>query len=289
MLRGAHLVYTYYMSEHMRIDKQPLRNTPRTFLALLLGALAAEVPPAAAQTPTEQAQQVLPQTPGRKGVFMIPGWGGRAEDFSPLKESLSAQGVTVHVTDLPTMNAKERGVPEMTDEEFKAEIQILYRRFLSDNGLTPENTTVMGISFGAYLASHLAATENPSAVTLTALAVYPDGTLRAQEPMSQVFTPERYPALKQLRTQSGAVDTSVMGRLKGYRGHFLCIYGTEDKTTPPEIVVRHCTANEQPTIIEVHGAGHTLHGAERTEAHAFIENWLRDPAQALAGGLLTKK
>lgn len=271
-----------------RGDRQNMQK-PRTFMALLLATLA-HAGLADAQTTPEQprAQQESTQSK-RRGAFLIPGWGGHRNDFLPLSEILKSQGVVVHIAELPTANAKETGQHEMSKEEFKTAITKLYQQFLHDNSLTSRETTVMGISFGAYLASHLASTENPAQVILRALAVYPDGTLRDHEPMSGVFEAERYAALKRLRAQDSSYDSEVLERLKSYRGHFLCIYGTADTTTPPQMVFRHCSANEQPTIVEVYGGGHTLHSEHQQRVHTFIDAWLQNPSTAVATEPLSKK
>jgi dienelactone hydrolase len=220
----------------------------------------------------------------RPGVLLVPGWDDGRGPYRRLARELSSRGWICRTVDLPNPSWSAAERQTVTRADNLEDVLRAYDGLAREPAVVPEAITVVGVSYGGYLAAFASAMRPVRRLVLRAPALYRDEgwTLSKEQLDKEDLSVYR---LLRLRPQ----DNRALAACSAFRGEVLIVESGHDDTVPHPVIENYRSAFEHARCIDAE----VLEGADHALSHP---DWQRDFRLRLlawltgrAGAKLTQK
>lgn len=208
------------------------------------------------------------------GLLVLPGWGDHGrQQYEALKASLRHCGWRCQRVELPDSSWPEDLRKEVTREDALRQALEDYQQL--DRRLDGGPITVLGFSFGAYIATYLAASCQAQRLILRSPALYPDeGWTVPKEALDEQ-------GLMAYRNQfHDALSNEALHCCEKFKGDVLLVDSENDEVIPRPVIASYEAAfasARSMTRHTVQGADHPLTEARwQNEYLKVVLEWLRN-------------
>ncbi len=220
----------------------------------------------------------------RPGLLLVPGWDDGREQYRGLASELSSRGWICRMVDVPNPSWSAAQRQTVTREDNLQDLLHAYDAFACDAAVLADTITLVGVSYGGYLAAFASAMRPVRRLVLRAPALYRDEgwTLSKEQLDKEDLSVYR---LLRLRPQ----DNRALAACSAFRGEVLIVESGHDDTVPHPVIENYRSAFEHARCIDAE----VLEGADHALSHP---DWQRDFRLRLlawltgrAGAKLTQK
>ena len=209
----------------------------------------------------------------RPAVLLVPGWDDEQQRYRALARELSTRGWICRLVDLPnpTWSAAQRKAVTRADN--LEDLLRAYDALAREPGVAAEAITLVGVSYGGYLAALASAMRPVRRLVLRAPALYRDEgwTLPKEQLDKEDLSVYR---LMRLRPQ----DNRALAACAAFRGEALIIESGHDDTVPHPVIENYLAAFAHARSIDaevLEGADHALsHPDWERDFHLRLMAWL---------------
>lgn len=176
----------------------------------------------------------LPKTLKKKqpSFLVVHGWTSKQNRGFHLARALAKQGYIVMTFDLRGHGVSDRKIEELSRKNFLKDVTSAYDFFLNISNVDARKITVVGSSFGGYLASLLSAERKVDALVLRVPANYQDEGFT--QPQYKVRTKKN---VTQWKTQfQKHTATKALRALYLFKGKILIVESEKDELVPAQVV-----------------------------------------------------
>lgn len=210
------------------------------------------------------------------GILFISGWTSKQDRFYKHAEKLSELGYLCMTFDLKGHGISEGKLEELTRKDFMDDVLAAYD-YLLQLDVDPENTTVIGSSFGSYLAAILSSKRKVKNLILRVPADYPNegfDTIPMVE-MSGEVNPNVTTWRAELHVSS---ESYALEAIHNFGGKILIVESEKDEQVDHQTIENYLRAVKDKNIthIVMKGAPHSLshHPNFQAEYGEILTNWL---------------
>jgi dienelactone hydrolase len=209
----------------------------------------------------------------RPGVLLVPGWDDGRGPYRRLARELSSRGWICRTVDLPNPSWSAAERQTVTRADNLEDVLRAYDGLAREPAVVPEAITVVGVSYGGYLAAFASAMRPVRRLVLRAPALYrdEDWTLPKEQLDKQDLSVYRL-----LRLRPG--DNRALAACAAFQGEVLVIESGHDDTVPHPVIENYLAAFEQARSVDAE----VLEGADHALSHP---DWQRDFLLRLVGWL----
>ena len=203
----------------------------------------------------------------------MPGWDDDRQRYHGLARELSSRGWVCRTVDLPnpSWSAAQRESASRADN--LDDVLRAYDALAGEPGVLPDAITLVGVSYGGYLAAFASAMRSVRWLVLRAPALYRDEewTLPKEQLDKQDLSVYR---LMRLRPQ----DNRALAACAAFRGEVLVIESGHDDTVPHPVIENYLSAFARARSVDaevLEGADHALsHPDWERDFHLRLMAWL---------------
>ncbi len=218
-------------------------------------------------TPEKRAEK-LP------GVLFIHGWKGSQVGNLEYAKAAAEDGFAGFTFDLRGHGISEGDAQKLTPEDFLHDAIAAYDAFVADPNVDPEDVTVVGTSFGSFLAARLTEVRKVRSLILRAPADYPAEDL--SKPVAELSGSSE---LKAWRSGSHTPEGSkTLADVQAFDGNILIIESEHDEVIPHQMVENFLAAapKERTDHAVMAGTSHALKDPKDWAAYqAILLGWLK--------------
>jgi esterase/lipase len=219
----------------------------------------------------------LPDTPvdNNPAVLIIHGWKSRQRGGEYLAQALSEKGYIVMTFDLRGHGESAGNLEVLSRTHFLADAEAAYDVLAGTPGVDNERITVIGSSFGGYLAALLSSKRKVHALVLRVPANYFDRGFddpqerSGDDPEREIWRGEVHPY----------VETASLRAVHDFTGRVLVVESERDEQIPSEVIRSYCNAVTDPariTHVVMKDAPHSISRDEgfREEYRKIVLEWI---------------
>jgi uncharacterized protein len=219
---------------------------------------------------------VFPQLPldeTRPGVLFIHGWKSDKEGFVARAKVISELGYVCLAFDLPGhgLNIKSEGdIKQLTRQDYLEAVVSAYDYLAGSTGVDTNKISLVGSSFGAYMAAILVDKRLVYSLVLKAPSNYTDEGFNTS-PQSEYNNIYPYP-----NEASEFNQTIAAMAVHNFKGKVLIIHLENDQTIPRSVIENYRNAVSDPnnvSSIMINGAGHQLNEIQNQEFLQILKDW----------------
>jgi dienelactone hydrolase len=209
----------------------------------------------------------------RPAVLLVPGWDDGREQYRGLAREFARRGWICRMVDVPNPSWTAAERQAVTREDNLQDLLHAYDAFAREAAVPPDAITLVGVSYGGYLAAFASAMRPVRRLVLRAPALYRDEgwTLPKEQLDKEDLSVYR---LLKLRPQ----DNRALAACAAFRGEVLIVESGHDDTVPHPVIENYLSAFEQARSVEaevLEGADHALsHPDWQRDFHLRLLAWL---------------
>ena len=212
----------------------------------------------------------------RPGVLFVHGWGGSQEQYRARARAVAALGCSCLVFDLRGHARDELAQATVSREQNLADIVAAYDCLRAHESIDPDLITVVGSSYGGYLAAILTETRSVRALALRVPALYED--VGWMMPKLQLHREQDLPAYR--RRVVTPDENRALRACAAFQGDVLLVESEYDELIPPQVIKSYkeaCVKARTLTYRRIDGADHGL--TSPTAQHDYtllLSTWLKE-------------
>jgi len=209
-------------------------------------------------------------------ILFIHGWTSVQDRYYEQAEELATAGFVCLTFDMRGHGKSVGDIEALTRQNFIDDVLAAYDFLARNKSVDPENITVIGSSFGSYLAALLSKRRNVKNLILRAPANYPDGS-----PDETIFKYAKTAETLAWRQQPREInEVESLKSLKEFSGKILIVESGNDELVPHQTIQNYINAVEDKstlTYFMMQGAPHSLSGSPqfKKEFEEIVKGWLR--------------
>lgn len=226
---------------------------------------------------TIQGKLIFPnnQLVNPPGIMFIHGWMSNQNRYTIRADALAKLGFLCLTFDLPGHGESSGDINYITRNDFIQATIVAYD-FLKQQS-KQEKISVVGTSFGGYLAAHLTAERKIHALALRAPADYRD----EEYDKPQIYWSSHYETDKWRTTPLHYTQNKILQNLHDFPGDILFIESEKDEQVPHQVLMNYKNAvsnPEQLTYVVMKDASHSLHTdpKKNQEFTDILIKWFRN-------------
>ena len=216
-----------------------------------------------------------PEHTGKKpGALFIHGWmSGQDRSFN-IAEVLAQKGFVCLTFDMRGHGESEGDIEALTRKEFLQDVTTAYDELAKRDDVDGAKITVIGSSFGSYLATLLSGERAVHQLVLRVPSDYPD------EGFTDRAVFDRLPNLDKWRTQTHEhTETKALTAIHKFQGRMLVVESENDEQIPAATVRNFVNAAPNPKLVTHYiqkGAPHSLKGYPEftKEYEEIVVEWM---------------
>lgn len=210
-------------------------------------------------------------------ILFIHGFTGSQDTSFQYANALTRWGFICMTFDLRGHGASEGDINSLTREDFLKDVVSAYNFLIHQMGVDPEEISVVGSSFGAYLSLLLSSMKEIKNVVLRVPANYPN--VEFDKP--QINQGNNNPLVKEWRNEPKKVDEAFsLEAINNFVGKILIVEAEKDDIIPHQTIENYINAVKDKTKlthIVVKGAPHSIkEGRFRDEVTKILADWFGD-------------
>jgi len=217
-------------------------------------------------------------------ILFLHGWTSRQDRYFELADTLAAQGYVCLTFDMRGHGASDGELKALTRVDFLDDAVAAYDLLANTEGVDKARISVVGSSFGSYIATLLSAKRPCAALCLRVPANYPDTGFeephleRANAYYEGVVEEDK----KRWKTTVHSFsETSSLRAVHAFGGPILLVESEKDELVPHEIVQSYIDAapdKNKLTYVFMRGAPHSLNGSDtyKEEFKNILVSWLSE-------------
>lgn len=212
-------------------------------------------------------------------VLFIHGWTSTEKGYVEYSEALNKIGVACLTFDLRGHGNSDGNIKTQSRQDFLNDAVAAYDYLARSDHINRDDITVVGSSFGSYLATLLTPHRSIKRLILRVPANYPDSDLN--EPQSKHS--DQVELLKWRYEIKSPQDTSSLKALHNFGGDVLVVESQKDKIIPHQTIANYLQAvrdKDKLDYIIMKGAPHGLSTPSfRKEYLDIITSWISSKLQ----------
>lgn len=221
-----------------------------------------------------------PQTVKEKNpaILFIHGWTSSQKSNVQYAQSLSKLGYICMSVDLGGHGESEGNIQKLTRKDFLNDTFAAYDYLANMNGVDGDNISVVGSSFGAYLAILLSSKRKIKNLALRVPANYPNSSFNQPQIL---FSGNNDPDILQERFQEvNKTPTYTLEAVSNFSGNVLLVQSEKDDLIPHQTIENYMSAvgeKNKLTHIVMKGASHSIQDQKsRDEYEQILIDWFKD-------------
>ncbi|MEK7095788.1 MAG: alpha/beta fold hydrolase [Patescibacteria group bacterium] len=208
-------------------------------------------------------------------VLFIHGWTSAQDRYSDQAKNLNDLGVICLTFDLRGHGISDGNINAQSRQNFLDDTLCAYDFLVSDKNVDPNSITIIGSSFGAYLALLLTRHREVKRLILRVPANYLNSNFN--EP--QIKYSDKLETLKWRYEVKNPQDTFALAALHNFEGDVLIIESGEDKIISHQTIQNYLDAVKDQSKLDhivMKGAPHSLSGYPefKKQFQQITYNWL---------------
>jgi len=195
-----------------------------------------------------------PDAPNGEGVLFIHGWRSNKENPKAYAQQLTTAGYTCLTFDLRGMGTSEGDIATLTRKDYLNDCLAAYDKLAELENVT--SISVVGSSFGSYMACMVAARRPVKSLALRVPANYPDESFDEK----QLIISDKLDA-EGLAAERPSGTTYALDALHTFKGRVLIVQSEKDEIVHPKTVESFANAVPDAAQLTLHlmkGAPHSL-------------------------------
>jgi esterase/lipase len=213
------------------------------------------------------------------GILFIHGWTSTEKGYAEYSETLNKLGFACMTFDLRGHGNSDGDIKIQTRQEFLEDTIAAYDYLAQSERIDKDDITVVGSSFGSYLAALLTQHRPIKRLILRVPANYPNGN--TSEPQSKYS--DQVEILKWRFEVKRPEDTLALRALNDFTGDVLVVESEKDEIIPHQTVVNYINSvNDKSKLghVVMVGAPHTLNNPKlRKDYLDIITSWLKTESE----------
>ncbi len=210
-------------------------------------------------------------------ILFIQGWTGEKERSYQYAEALAKLGYLSFLFDGRGHGKSEGNIRTVATREFLDDILQTYDYFTKIEGVDKENISVVGSSYGGYLATLLTTKRNVKRLALRVPADYPNETFnKSKMQTSGIDNPDIFAWRAHARNPG---ETFALDAIANFDGQILIVESENDTVVPHETVQNYVNAikdKSRLTHTVIKGAPDSIkEGPFRDEVEKIYINWFK--------------
>jgi len=205
-------------------------------------------------------------------ILFIHGWRSNQQSALEYAETLAQKGCICMTFDLRGHGSSEGNIDLLTRQDFLDDVLTAYDSLLAAVGVDPDHISVIGSSFGGYLAALLTTRRNVNYVALRVPADYPN---EGFEQPQVLFSDAKSNAWRMQEHQPH--ESFALNALLTFSGNVLIVESGKDDQIPHQTIVNYTNALRDKgrlTSILMKEAGHRLQDHQlRAEYQQILLHW----------------
>jgi esterase/lipase len=220
-------------------------------------------------------EKILSKNPA---VLFLHGWRSSEKSAQGRAEALCAIGFICMTFNMRGNSTSEGDINTLTREDFLNDCLSAYDYLIGLENVDKEHISVIGSSFGSYLATLVAREKNIENIVLRVPANYPnDGW---DQPQIN-FSGDNNPDILHWRFKSlGKETTYALDALSKFSGNILLIESEKDELVPHQTVENYIHAapdTSKLTYILMKGADHAIHNEKLRAVYTnILTDWFKN-------------
>lgn len=206
----------------------------------------------------------------KPGVIFIHGWRGNKESNEGYVQALEKLGYLCKNIDLPGHGECEGDINTLTRKDFLEFMLTIYDEFVKDIHADKESISIVGTSFGGYLALLMSKERKIHSIALRAPADYPDENFDSAQ---RLFAGDNQAMLVWRKTKRAYPETKSLMALHNFMGKILIVESEHDEIVPKETIENYCAAVQDKKMLThkmLYGAPHSLRDTSYKEMYSLI-------------------
>jgi uncharacterized protein len=210
-------------------------------------------------------------------ILFIHGWTSARNRSFQYAEKLADLGYISFLFDMRGHGESGGNLTETSSKEFLDDCIAAYDFIANVKGVDPEQISVIGSSFGSYLASILTSKRNVRQLALRVPADYPNDVFNLSKmKTSGKDNPDIFTWRKQIKSSK---ETFALEAMSHYQGNVLILESGNDNLIPHETILNYINAipdKTKVTHIIIEGAPHSIKdGPFKDEIEKNLLNWFK--------------
>lgn len=208
-------------------------------------------------------------------ILFIHGWTSEKERSYQYASGLAKLGYICFLFDMRGHGESEGDINKAFIKEFLDDVLAAYDYFVKVKGVNQENISIIGSSFGGYLAALLTTKRRVKRLALRVPADYPDNTFNKSK--MQNSGSENASVVAWRTKPKKPSETFALNAIHNFNGEVLVIESEKDDVVPHESVQNYLNAvkdKSKLTHIVMKGAPHsTKEGPFRDKVEQILVDW----------------
>lgn len=221
--------------------------------------------------------------PMNLAVLFIHGWNSKQDSFFGYASTLASKGYICMTFDMRGHGISEGDISTLTRADFLNDVLAAFDFLSHVHGVDQKNITVIGSSFGAYLATLLSSKRTCAAIGLRVPANYPDKGFdtiphhnRAKSYYIDMVDSDEVKWKTTIHTYE---ETVSLRAIHEFSGKILLVESEMDDLVPHEVVQSYANAvsdKDKLTYVVMKGAGHGIGKDElrKKEFENILVSWM---------------
>ncbi len=208
-------------------------------------------------------------------ILLIHGWTSAQDRYVDQAENLVGLGIICLTFDLRGHGASDGNINNQSRQDFLDDALCAYDFLTANKNVDLTNITIIGSSFGAYLATLVSEHRKVKRLILRVPANYPNSNFN--EP--QLKYSNEVETLKWRHEVKNPQDTFALMALHDFKGEILIIESGEDKIIPHQTIQNYLDAVKDKSKLDhvvMEGAPHSLtgHPEFKKQSQKITYDWL---------------
>lgn len=209
-------------------------------------------------------------------ILFIHGLTGEREKSFQYARALADLGFVCMLLDLRGHGTSEGDINTFSSKDFLSDVVVSYDYFLGVENIDRENISVVGNSFGGYLAVLLSTKRKIKNLALRVPANYPDETFNSPTMLSGGDNPD---VMKWRKEPKQPTESYALKALHKFEGNILIIESEKDDRVPHQTILNYTNAvkdKSRLTYILMKDAPHSMgEGKFRDEVVRILVGWFK--------------
>lgn len=218
------------------------------------------------------------------GLLFIHGWRGDQAGKAECAAEATSLGYVAMTFDLRGHGASEGDMQSLNIENFMNDVTAAYDRLAEERGVDANRITVVGNSFGSYLAALLVQRRSVEKLVLQAPANYPDDIVA--RPVAEYTGTKPISEWRQLPLEHAA--TASLDSVHAFKGDVLVVESELDAFVPHQTTENYVQAVEDKSRVRhevLLGAPHSLKDPNlRMQYQNILLSWLQETSKERVDG-----
>ncbi|HWY79503.1 MAG TPA: alpha/beta fold hydrolase [Candidatus Sulfotelmatobacter sp.] len=220
----------------------------------------------------EKIKQINP------AILFVHGWKSSERSFVSIAEALTKLGFICMTVNMRGHNGSDGNINILTRKNFLDDTCAAYDYLTQVKEVNKKQISVIGASFGGYLATLVSKERNVKNIVLRVPANYPNVTF--YEPQIQFSGDNNSDELQWRFKILGIQETFSLAALHLFKGNILIIESENDQLVPHVTIENYLRAVLDPsqlTYVVMKGADHSIHNEEQRNKYTeILTDWFQD-------------